>query len=148
MSWISDNTLKTLEASLDLRQVRQNLLTANIANASTPHYDPVDLKFRGALAAADAQLDTPPAALERTDPGHMSASMTDPDRSGVEATSGPASEVVTRPDVTNSLDGNGVNLDTELARLTDNAVRYDTGVEATRRRFAITNYVITQMTTA
>ena len=37
---IFDSTLKTLERSLDIRLVEQNVLAGNVANADTPGADP------------------------------------------------------------------------------------------------------------
>jgi flagellar basal-body rod protein FlgB len=56
-----------------------------------------------------------------------------------------ATEVMLRPDVTNSLDNNGVDLDREMARLTDNSTKYQTMVESARRRYAIITEVISTM---
>lgn len=149
MSWISDNTTQTLAAALDLRALRQNLLTANIANADTPHYQPVDLTFSGALGSALGSLNdviaaenATPDVLATDNPAHLTTS----EAGGLSLTQ--AEQVVVRPDVTDSLDGNGVNLDQQLARLAGNAARFNATAEAARRRFAIENYVIARMTTA
>ncbi len=137
-SWLADSTARALEASLDLRLSRQRLLASNIANAETPNYQPVDLSFEGALTAAIEDGEPVPPGFATSDPGHLD---------GVMPTEPEAADVVVRPDVTNALDGNGVDLDRELSRFTDNAIHYQTGVESARRRLALLNYVITNMTT-
>lgn len=137
-SWLTDTTARALEASLDLRLQRQRLLASNIANAETPNYQPVDLSFEGALSAALEDGEPAPPGFSTSDPAHLD---------GVMPTEPEAADVVVRPDVTNTLDGNGVDLDRELSRLTDNAIHYQTSVESARRRLALLNYVITNMTT-
>ena len=52
---IEDKTFKALEASLKFRQLRQELISSNIANAETPNYKAKKLDFEEALARA---LDT------------------------------------------------------------------------------------------
>lgn len=135
---VTDATSRTLAAALDLRFRRQQLLTSNIANADTPNYQPVDLSFEGALRGAIEDGDPMPPGFDATHAKHLDGAMP------VDAE--PA-EVVVRPDITNSLDGNGVDLDREMARMTDNAVHFQTIAEAARRRLAIVNYVLTQLST-
>ena len=139
MSLISDNTGEMLNQALDLRFKRQQLLVANIANIDTPNYQPVDLAFEGALERAmedEADRDPNPPGFARTDAQHMSGWIEPPPN---------PSEVYVRADVTNGLDNNGVDLDREMARMTDNSVHYQTMLEATRRRFSILNELITTM---
>tara|TARA_B100000405_G_scaffold163044_1_gene113763 strand:+ start:528 stop:953 length:426 start_codon:yes stop_codon:yes gene_type:complete len=135
-SWISDATMQNLERSLDLRLKRQELLASNMANVDTPHYQPVDLAFEGALAEAMEDGDTAAGGMHRTDASHVTGD------TGQDYT--PA-EVLERPDVTNSLDGNGVDLDKELTRFAENKSRFEVTAESTRRRFLVLNYVIQQL---
>lgn len=137
MSFVHDATGRALAAALDLRHRRQELLAGNIANADTPGYEPVDLAFEGALRDAVEAEEASPPGFERTDADHLGGTMlADP----AEA------EVVLRRDVTNTLDENGVDTDVEMARLADNALRYETTVEITRRRLAMLFDVIARTT--
>ncbi|MCB9728903.1 MAG: flagellar basal body rod protein FlgB [Deltaproteobacteria bacterium] len=131
---IGDDTGAALEASMDLRFRRQELLAGNIANADTPGYTPRDLSFEGALAQAMAD-DVVPPGFVRTHDAHLPAT----DQTDHSDT------VVERPDVTNTLDGNGVDLDLEMARLADNSIRFNTSVEAFRRRGAMLVGLISEM---
>ena len=123
--------------ALDLRYQRQQLLASNIANADTPHYKPMDLAFEGALKDVEREGDGS-AGLDRTDGTHLAATGGGPL---------PEADVVSRSDVENTLDGNGVDLDREVARFAENKAHYDVTVESTRRRFAVLNYVISTMAT-
>ena len=138
MSLVSDNTSQILDKALSLRFERQQLLAGNIANVDTPNYQPVDLAFEGAFKAALDREDEVAnnAPFSQTDKRHMSHQIVNPPR---------ATEVMLRPDVTNSLDNNGVDLDREMARLTDNSTKYQTMVESARRRYAIITEVISTM---
>src|SRR3954451_23890614 len=60
-----DTTQMALERSISGATQRQEALAANIANASTPGYQRVDVDFHGALAAAMGSSDVK-SALETT----------------------------------------------------------------------------------
>ncbi len=78
---------------------RQELLAQNIANANTPGYQPRDLQpFAATLARAAG------AALVRTQPNDLS---------------GDAPQTVTVRASTQTLNGNGVSLDDQLAKVAD-----------------------------
>ena len=136
MPIISDATNMTLRIGLDRRASRQNLLASNLANIDTPEYVAKDLEFEGALREAAEASDADGLALARTEDGHMG---------------GPGSsftiqndEVVERADTIDTLDGNGVDLDKELVRYTDNAIKYTGGAEMLRRRYGILQAVLSE----
>ena len=137
MNLVSDSTSRSLEMALDLRFQRQQLLASNIANSDTPNYQPVDLTFEGTLAEAEGKQ-RGASRMERTDAAHM-------DHLGGERRT--RDDVQARPDALNTLDGNGVDLDQEVARFAENKARYEATVESSRRRFAIMSYVISSMQT-
>src|SRR5438874_4598483 len=91
-----DKLMQFQTDALRLRSYRQELLSANIANADTPNYKAVDFDFAQALKDATSPGKAPeggPALLYRT-----------PSQS--------------------NLDGNSVELDGERGRFVDNSVRY------------------------
>ena len=49
---IGDKTIQALRASLNLRQMRQEIIASNIANAETPGYKAKRIDFEEALARA------------------------------------------------------------------------------------------------
>jgi flagellar basal-body rod protein FlgB len=101
-------------SALDLRAQRSELLASNVANADTPNYKARDFDFPQALQAALGGPRGSQGALQvaRTSAGHMT---------GV---GGSKPDVKYRVPVQASIDGNTVELDTELGQFTDNAVRY------------------------
>jgi flagellar basal-body rod protein FlgB len=102
--------------ALDLRAQRSELLASNVANADTPNYKARDFDFSAALQAAirGPRGSQGKLAVERTSAGHLDG------RSGAAQ----GADVKYRIPVQASIDGNTVELDTELGQFTDNAVRY------------------------
>lgn len=97
--------------ALNLRAMRSEVLAANIANADTPNFKARDFDFRAAMggALAAAKLD-----MARTAPAHIRERGAD---SG-------APRLQFRNPVQPSIDGNTVELDAEVARFSDNSIRY------------------------
>ena len=109
-----DTTQLALERSISGAAQRQQALAANVANASTPGYQRVDVDFHGALAAA----------MSATDPAKAVASAgfsTAADRSiGAVAA-----------------DGSGIDIDAESAKLAQNTLDQETAVQVLHTRLAI-----------
>jgi flagellar basal-body rod protein FlgB len=112
MALIDNPTTALLERALAFRELRHQLITSNIANASTPGYRAFDAVLRDAIEDA-------PLAPRQTQPGHQSASA-DLDRVGAE---------LERSDAPARLDGNNVSLDSELLRLLENRTTYQAAFE-------------------
>ncbi|MGE0828722.1 MAG: flagellar basal body rod protein FlgB [Hyphomonadaceae bacterium] len=94
---------------------RQRLIAENIANASTPGYQPRDLD----ASAFQRMLDTQSGGvrLARTNAGHMTPG------------GGPgAAQIVTRPDSETTLDGNSVVLEEQTVRATETRMQYETAL--------------------
>jgi flagellar basal-body rod protein FlgB len=99
--------------ALQLRAQRQQILSANIANADTPGYKAVDMDFTRALRES---VGSTARVTQRTSaPGHLVA------RAVSSATPEPAESEAIQP----AQDGNTVDMDKERARIADNAVRYE-----------------------
>ncbi|MGH6980153.1 MAG: flagellar basal body rod protein FlgB [Stellaceae bacterium] len=124
-----DTGLDFYSAVLDLRGVRQGLLSADIANASTPGFKAVDIDFREALAASLA-------------PGQVAANGSSTLIMLVSDESDPLSASVgARPNVRRaikyqenpavSLDGNTVDLNAEKLQAAENAIDYEAAVNFT-----------------
>jgi flagellar basal-body rod protein FlgB len=109
---------------LDLRSYRQQILTADIANASTPGFKAVDLDFQEALNAVTA--DPPPSVRSlATEPV---LPVDDPQDLRPAASSLPgtvAASVKYQVDNPVTLDGNSVDLNQEKLAAAENAVQYE-----------------------
>jgi flagellar basal-body rod protein FlgB len=116
-----DAGLEFFRQVLALRGYRQQILSADIANASTPGFKGVDVDFRQALAAT-VDSGSAPASAARLwlvdDPRQL------PEPGG--ATPAAAAQAV-KYQVNSSvtLDGNSVDLDHEKAAAASNAVQYE-----------------------
>lgn len=112
---IFDKTMGLIERTLDLRSMRQRLIASNIANEETPGYRANDLHFQDALsAAARGRL---PVSLAVTHGRHLGLR-----GEGVQTVTGRVAEV---PAGDLPLDANSVNMELELAKLSDNAMQFN-----------------------
>jgi flagellar basal-body rod protein FlgB len=108
------DSVEQLRGGLDYHLARHNLLVANLGQADTPGFKPVDLE-RTQSASFAGVLHT---AIEATQPGHIGASSS--------AATGEAWRVVQDPGAAVGNDGNGVSLDREAVKIAANQLRYDT----------------------
>jgi flagellar basal-body rod protein FlgB len=104
-----DKGFQILEQIIQTATLRHKLLASNIANVDTPGFKAKDLPF-------NTVLKDQVVGLSRTDPSHMVGS---PVQAGV----GDVKSEERAP----WEDGNNVSLDTELGRMTENALLYEAG---------------------
>lgn len=110
---------------LELRGYRQQILTADIANASTPNFKGVDLDFKQALAAAtDNGSAGPDAAPGPRGPILLADDERDLSQPGAAAPA-LAEAVKYQAGGTVTLDGNSVDLDGAKTEAAENAVQYE-----------------------
>ena len=102
--------IQGLGQALDVYQARHRVLTENVANAETPGYRARDLDFGAALAGA----------FDGTD-GVRGAADVDP---------------VTDRRATVKLDGNTVDVDTEMAKMSQNAMKIVALSQIIARKYA------------
>lgn len=115
MGKLFDVNFSLLQKSLDFRTKRNSLLASNVANLETPGYKARDLVFENALGkAVKAQL---PGPLRVTNSKHMDGRRAVP----LDLVK-PKLIQTASPDA--ALDGNTVNLETEMAKLAENQVAY------------------------
>lgn len=122
---IFDRTMQLLQRSLDLRGARQQVIAANIANEETPKYRATDLNFGQALA--NAQRGKLPITLTSTHQSHIG-----PKGAGYQLVVGRIEEV---PAGDMALDANSVNIELEMAKMSDNAQQYNTAATIISLRF-------------
>ena len=115
MSKLFDVNFTLLQKSMDFRTKRNTMLSSNVANLETPGYKAKDLVFEEALGKAmHAQL---PGPLTVTNSKHLDGSRALP----LDMVRPELIQTAT-PDA--ALDGNTVNLETEMAKLAENQVAY------------------------
>ena len=103
-----------LNRSLDVRTARHRVLSSNVANAETPNYAPKDLPFQKILERATESSSAIP--LRKTHPQHF-----------------PEPGILTSEwsaEVESQASGEGVNIDQEMAKLAENNLMFQAGVQS------------------
>lgn len=129
---VSDKTLQALETALKFRNLRQELITSNIANAETPGYKAKRLDFEGALARAldvDGQMEMNAADDNHFDVGSGGFDNLEP-------------EIYEDPNGIVSDDGNTVDREAEMARMAENKVIHDALVQLVNKKLALKKYLL------
>ena len=124
-----DKTMNGLQTSLAMRQLRQNITSANIANAETPGYQAKKLDFENALERA---LDMDGLrGMSTSNEGHMTVG-------GHTAKVKP--DIYNNPEGAISNDGNTVDLEKEMATLSENAIMYKAALQLMNKKLAALKY--------
>lgn len=122
---IFDRTMGLLERTLDLRAARNKVISANIANEETPGYHPKEFRFLDVLNNAVKGRNE--GLVRVTHAMHLG-----PRGDSVSRVAGKTEDMATNEQ---GLDQNGVNLDLELAKLSDNAMQFNTAATIINLRF-------------
>ncbi len=132
MSNLFDKTTDALATSLQLRQVRHNVTSANIANAETPGYHAKKVEFEDALARA---LDLDGANSLTTSHGEHFA---------VGGKKEVEPGIYENPDVAVNNDGNTVDLEKEMSALAENSILYKSALQLINKKMASLKYAISE----
>ena len=131
-SGVFDNTIGTLSQSMDLRLMKQNVVSSNIANADTPGFKSKEIDFEQELREALGETDE--LALAGEDARHIVPREGQP----IEP------EIYDDPNGVESLDGNTVDRAAEMAKLAENQILYSSSVEAMKKKIGMARYAITE----
>ncbi len=123
---IFDGTLQVLEKALDLRSRRHSVIVSGIANADTPNYKDFDFMFEEEMAKF-VETDQRPV-LKITDPKHIHARDTGP--LNIRNQAYESSEFI------ETGDGNTVDMDKIMSRLTENSLMYNAVAQVVSRKFS------------
>ncbi len=119
---IMDTVMVGLARALDLREERQRVLTQNVANADTPGYKARELDFRDAIRQAFEARNGEAAGLAGTGPKEV--------------------PVVEDPRGVLREDGNTVDLDRAMAKLSANSMAYRTLSRMLAKKFSLIRLAI------
>ena len=122
---IFNRTMQLLHRTLDLRQARQRVIASNIANEETPGYRATELNFQDSLQSA--QQGRGPVTLAVTQGHHIG-----PRGNPVQQVTGQLGSV---PAGDIPLDANSVNIELEMAKMSENAMLYNTAASIMAIRF-------------
>lgn len=134
MGKIFDKTIKALNASMQMRQLRQNVINANIANAETPGYRAKKMDFEAALTSA----------IDREDQGKMHVEHQDHFLMGQGAIGRVRADVYDNPEINYSNDGNTVDLEKEMAKQVQNSIMYNAATNLINKKLAALKYAATE----
>ena len=126
---IADKTINVLHKSLDLRQQKQQVIAANIANAETPDYRARKLSFEADLRKAIA---SPGAEARKTNPKHISA--------GSMGINGVQGTIVKQRSDNILGDGNSVSLDDEMLDLAENQLLFEASSQILKKKLTMLKY--------
>jgi len=127
---ITDRTFAVLQKSLDLRQQKQEVIAANIANAETPGYAARKLTFEEDLRKA---LNAPEVAGRKTNAKHIPVGST-----GISSVQGTITQVHDH----NPLgDGNSVSVDDQMLDLAQNQLLFEADVQLMKKKLTLLKYV-------
>ncbi len=129
---VEDKTLKALASSLNLRQIRHEILTSNIANAETPGFKAKRVDFEKALQRAldvDGNLEMLTSDEKHFDVGNGGFENLQP-------------EIYEDPNGIVSEDGNTVDRDAEMAKMAENKILYDASVKLLNKKLGMLKYTI------
>lgn len=133
MSKVFDKTLGALSVSSNMLQLRQNLISSNVANAETPGFKAKKLDFEEALARA----------VDLSGLGSMSTSHADHIPVSGGSLKSVAPDVYENPDVEVSNDGNTVDLEREMAAMRETSLMYKAAIQLINKKLAALKYAAT-----
>lgn len=117
---IMDPSVHGLHKNLDIRKKRAEAILSNIANAETPGYKASDVNFGGELERA---FQRQAGTLRKTNGKHMDIS----------AQNGSSHLVADNSGATRA-DGNNVDIDLQMAKLTSNSGKYSGSASMVRKK--------------
>ena len=132
MSGLFDKTTSALQASILMRNIRQNVTNANIANAETPNYHAKKVDFEDALARA-LDLD-----------GNNALATTHGEHFAIGLTGSPNAEVYDNPDAAVNNDGNTVDLEKEMSALSENTIINKAAMQLINKKMAALKYALSE----
>jgi flagellar basal-body rod protein FlgB len=129
LNFISNNT-NILEKTLDAAWKRNEVISNNIANVDTPQFKRSTVSFEDELNKA---LDSNELDLKTTDQRHIS-------------TKNDLSVKVTQDSTSLQyrLDGNNVDIESEMSDLAKNSIRYNTLIQKVSDEYKKLKYVISE----
>ncbi len=134
MSQLFDKTTSALGTTLNMRLLKHNITSSNIANAETPNYHAKKIDFEEALARAldiDGLRSMSTSSGEHFVLGGGSMSKVRPD-------------IYENPEGAINNDGNTVDLEREMSSLSENTIMYKAALSLINKKLAALRYAATE----
>lgn len=125
----SDGVIGVLTRALSASSLRQGVIAHNLANFNTPGFKRYTVRFEDEVGRA---LERNPVTLDRTHHYHL----------GIERSDAAAPSVEIDRSTLRRIDGNNVDLESEMIELVTNQLRYNAYVQQINNRFSQWRYVI------
>jgi flagellar basal-body rod protein FlgB len=133
---IFNQTISLLERSLDLRAIKHKSITSNVANIDTPNYKAFDVMVEDELNRQNRASGTGDAArIMTTSERHLAPRRQDAVRINRHTGTGENNPVMRR-------DGNTVDLDREMASMSENSLLYTLSAQVVAKKFQSLRNVI------
>lgn len=129
---VTDKTLQAMTTALNFREMRQELISSNVANANTPGYKAKKLDFEEALARAldvDGQMKMNAFDDRHHNVGNGGFNNLEP-------------EIYDNPNGVVSENGNTVDVEAEMAQMAENKLMYDALVQLINKKMGMMKYAI------
>ena len=129
---VNDKTLKALASAIKFREMRQEIISSNVANSETPGYKAKRLDFESALARAldvDGEMGMKAENGQHYDVGSGGFDNLQP-------------ELINDPNGIVSEDGNTVDREAEMAKMTENKIMYDALVQLVNKKMGLMKYAV------
>lgn len=134
MSGLLDKTAQALQASANFRTLRNRVTASNIANAETPGYTAKVVDFEEALSRA----------IDHEGMGKVHADGQDHFLMGQGAISHARADVYDNPDINVTNDKNTVDMEKEMAALSENTILYKAAIQLINKKLGSLKYAITE----
>jgi flagellar basal-body rod protein FlgB len=108
-----------LSSKLDVKTLRNELIASNIANIDTPGYKGKDIDFKKVLSDSFSDIE-----MKRTDPRHILSNNV----------FNQGSVQIVEDTNPGRADGNNVNIESEMLKLTENNIQYNIAVHLVSKK--------------
>lgn len=129
-----DKTTQALGSSINLRLIRNNVVSGNIANAETPGYKSQRLDFEEALSRA----------IDINGLNKLNADHEDHFAVGSGSIAKLRADVYDDPEGNIGNDGNTVDLEAEMSKLAENTILYKAALKLINKKMATLKYAATE----
>lgn len=133
MADLFDKTTLALAASNRMRSLRQNVISANVANAETPGYVAKKVDFEDALQRA----------VDLEGVGKMQGMEPEHYPTGPGALANVQADTYDNPEGSVNNDGNTVDLEREMSALAENSIMYKAAIQLINKKMAALKYAAT-----
>jgi len=134
MSDLFGKTTSALGTALNMRLLKHNVISSNVANAETPGYHAKKLDFEEALARA----------VDLDGMRGMSTSHGEHFALGGRGPAGVGPDIYENPEGAINNDGNTVDLEREMSALAENTIMYKAALQLINKKLASLRYAATE----